>query len=230
MAKILIVDDQKSVLMTLEALLTPEGHVVISATNAIDALHHLAAEPFDLVITDAIMPGGGDGYALTRTIRKQAQFANLPVILLTGKREKSDVEKGIESGVNDYVVKPIDPELLLAKIRNLISKEEAAQESKQFLEAPVTFKAEWDTKTEVVAVSELGLTLHSNVPMPVGKIVRVNSPVFAEVGIEKMPMRVHTCEELPGPDGGYKIHCQFVGLTERELTPLRLWIRSKRHF
>lgn len=232
MAKILIVDDQKSVLMTLEALLTPEGYVVVSATNAIDALHHLASEPFDLVITDAIMPGGGDGYALTRTIRKQPQIAKIPVILLTGKREKSDVEKGIESGVNDYVIKPIDPELLLAKIKNLITKQDEEQpDKKNFIEAPVSFKAEWETKTEVVSVSELGLTLHSNTQMPVGKIVRINSPVFAEIGIDKMPMRVDSCEELTGSEsGGYKIHTQFVGLTERELTPLRLWIRSRKSY
>jgi len=227
MAKILIVDDQKSVLMTLEALLSPEGHVVVAATNAIDALHHLATEPFDLVITDAIMPGGGDGYALTRTIRKQPKVANLPVILLTGKREKSDVEKGIDSGVNDYVVKPIDPELLLAKIRNLLSIE--SENAMKFIEAPVSFKAEWETKTEVVSVSELGLALHSNTPMPLGRIVRLNSPVFAEIGIDKMPMRVDLCEELAGPEGGFKIHAQFVGLTEKELTPLRLWIRKKSH-
>lgn len=228
MAKILIVDDQKSVLMTLEALLAPQGYTVVACTNAIDALHRLAAENFNLVITDAIMPGGGDGYALTRTIRKHPLLARLPVILLTGKREKSDVEKGIESGVSDYVVKPIDPELLLAKISHLLSSQ--PKDSAQFLEAPANFKAEWETKTEVIAVSELGLTLQSSIPLPLGKIVRIQSPVFSEIGIEKMPMRVDLCEEIPGSDALFKIHTQFIGLTERELTPLRLWIRTKRSY
>lgn len=228
MAKILIVDDQKSVLLTLEALLGSEKHVVIATTNVIDALHHLAAEPFDLVITDAIMPGGSDGYALTRTIRKQPKIAHIPVILLTGKREKSDVEKGLESGVNDYVVKPIDPELLLAKIRNLLALE--STNTMNFIEAAVNAKAEWETKTEIVSVSEMGLTLHSNLSLPLGKIMRVNSPIFAEIGIDRMPLRVDLCEELMGTDAGFKIHAQFIGLTEKELTPLRLWIRSKKTF
>jgi CheY-like chemotaxis protein len=228
MGKILIVDDQKSVLITLEALLVSDGHVVVSATNAIDAIHHLTQEPFDLVITDAIMPGGGDGYALTRTIRKQPTVSKIPVILLTGKREKSDVEKGIESGVNDYIVKPIDPELVLAKVANLLATKK--QDGPQFQEAAVKLKAEWETKTEVVAVSELGLTVHSNIPMPPGKILKMNSTVFSEIGIEKVPMRIDSCTELAPPDEGYKVVTHFVGLTEKELTPIRLWIRSKKHF
>ncbi|HWU41990.1 MAG TPA: response regulator [Bdellovibrio sp.] len=225
MAKILIVDDQKSVLMTLDALLGSAGYVAVPCTNAIDAIQRLTDEPFDLVITDAIMPGGSDGYALTRTIRKQPKLAKMPIILLTGRREKSDVEKGIESGVNDYVIKPIDPELLLAKIKNLLTS--TKQETTSFLEAAIKYKAEWETKTEIISVSELGLTLRSNISMPLGKIVRVNSPIFGDIGINKPALRVDACEEIPGLDAGYKVHTQFVGLTEKELTPLRLWIRSK---
>ncbi|MFM6928660.1 MAG: PleD family two-component system response regulator [Bdellovibrio sp.] len=225
MAKILIVDDQKSILLTLDALLSGEGHTVIPATNAIDALHLLAQEPFDLIITDAIMPGGADGYALTRTIRKQPITAKMPVILLTGKREKSDVQKGIESGVSDYAVKPIDPELLLAKIRNLLATDQS--KSVHFLDAAVSYKADWENKTEVVMISELGLTLHSNIPMPKGKILRLKSSFFDEIGIDPVPMRIDTCEELKNSDQ-YKIQTHFVGLTEKELTPLRLFIRGKK--
>ena len=225
MAKILIVDDQKSILITLDALLNGEGHTVVQATNAIDALHFLAQEPFDLVITDAIMPGGGDGYALTRTIRKNHLLSKLPVILLTGKREKSDVQKGIESGVSDYAVKPIDPELLLAKVRNLLETDQ--DKSAHFLEAPVAYKADWESKTEVVMISELGLTLHSSLPMPKGKILRLKSPVFDEIGIDPVPMRIDSCEDLKNSDQ-YKIQTHFIGLTEKELTPLRLFIRGKK--
>ncbi|MBO9667636.1 MAG: response regulator [Bdellovibrio sp.] len=227
MAKILIVDDQKSILITLEALLSAEGHSVVQATNAIDAAHHLTQEPFDMVITDAIMPGGGDGYALTRTIRKQPQFARLPIILLTGKREKSDVQKGIESGANDYIVKPIDPELLNAKVRNLLSSG-SANEAVHFSEAPVSYKAEWEVKTDITSISELGLTIQSTMPMPQGKIVRIKSSVFTDIGIDPLPVRVDSCEELAGSEGLFKIQAHFVGLTERELQPLRLYIRARK--
>lgn len=101
MAKILIVDDQKSVLLTLEALLTKDGHSVVQSSNAWEAMRALAQGQIDLVISDVIMPGG-DGYSLTRTIRKQPSLSKMPIILLTGKREKNDIDKGIECGVNDY--------------------------------------------------------------------------------------------------------------------------------
>ncbi|WP_415062592.1 response regulator transcription factor [Bdellovibrio sp.] len=228
MANILIVDDQRSVLLTLEALLTKDGHTVTPCMNAVEALRTLAHESFDLVITDAVMPGGGDGYALTRTIRKHPLVAKVPVILLTGKREKSDIEKGIEAGVNDYVVKPLDPELLLAKIRNLLVS--TKQESVHFAEAPVQYKADWEIKTEITSVSELGLKIKSNVPLPLGKILRLSTPLFEDIGIPKIPLRVDSCEEVPGAEVFYKIQAHFVGITEKELSPIRLWIRSKKSF
>ncbi|QDK44499.1 response regulator [Bdellovibrio sp. ZAP7] len=225
MANILIVDDQKSILMTLEALLSSDGHSVVQATNAIDAVHHLTQEKFDLVITDAIMPGGSDGYALTRTIRKQPQLVKLPVILLTGKREKSDVEKGLEAGVNDYIIKPIDPDMLLAKVRTIVSVD--ANQGTAFSEAAVSIKAEWEIKNEIVAVSELGFTLHSSVPMPIGKILRIKSTIFNEIGIDPVAIRIDSCEDLNPIENAWKIHGHFVGIAEKELTPLRLFIRAK---
>ncbi|WP_295900986.1 response regulator transcription factor [uncultured Bdellovibrio sp.] len=228
MTKILIVDDQKSVLLTLEALLTQHGYKVTAATNAVDAMRALAAETYDLVITDAIMPGGSDGYSLTRTIRRQPLLAKIPVILLTGKRERSDVEKGIDSGANDYIVKPIDPELLIAKIRNILTSKPT--DSVQFASAVVQFKGEWEIKTEVTSISELGLTVISAIPLPVGKILRLNSPIFEDIGIPKIPLRIDSCEEISGIETTYRIQTHFVGVTEKELSPIRLWIRSKKSF
>lgn len=226
MAKILIVDDQKSVLLTLEALLSKAQHIVTACTNSIDAMDRLTREPYDLMITDAIMPGGATGYALIRTLRSNPQFASMPVILLTGKREKADVEKGIESGANDYVIKPIDPELLLAKIQSLLVK--SAKDSAHFVEAPAHVKAEWETKTEIMTVSELGMTVKSNVPMPIGLVLWLSSSLYEEIGISKLPVRVISSEEIQSPsEKFFRIQVHFVGLTEKDLTPLRLWIRSK---
>lgn len=226
MARILIVDDQKSVLLTLEALLTQQAHFVVACTNAIDAVQALTREPFDLVITDAIMPGGSDGYALTRTIRKHPTLGKTPVILLTGKREKSDIQKGIEAGVSDYVVKPLDPELLIAKIGNLLRAK--SQDAVHFAEAAVNIAAEWELKTEVTSVSELGMQLTTSIPIPVGRILRIKSPIFAEIDIPQIPLRIDHCEEVPGVESTYKIQAHFVGITEKELSPIRLWIRSKK--
>jgi DNA-binding response OmpR family regulator len=226
MAHILIVDDQKSVLLTLESLLKSENHIVTACGNAIDAMARLNQEPFDLVISDVVMSVGGTGLDLLRTIRGQPQLTRLPVILLTGKREKTDVEKGIQAGADDYVVKPIDPTLLLAKIRNLIDK--AQQSRPRFAEAAVNVKAEFETKTEILSLSELGCTLQSNIYAAVGALIKVNSEVFKEIGISMPTLRIVTIEEIPSQEGLRKIVGNFVGLSEKELTPLRLWVRSRK--
>ena len=225
MARILIVDDQKSVLLTLQALLEQNEHIVTACSNSIDALDRLSYEPFDLMITDAIMPVGGSGYSLIKTIRQLPKIAKLPIILLTGKREREDVEKGIAAGANDYVVKPVDPELLLAKIVNLLVS--TPKETTQFAEAPTQYKAEWESSTSIVAVSELGFVLQSNVsPIP-GSLMKINSSIFSDIGISTVKLRIVACEEVKTPEPHFRVQTNFVGLSEKELTPLRLWIRTK---
>jgi DNA-binding response OmpR family regulator len=228
MAHILIVDDQQSVLLTLEALLRSENHLVSACTNAIDAMARLNEEPFDLVISDVVMSVGGTGIALLRTIRSQPKFAHLPVILLTGKREKEDVQKGIEAGANDYIIKPIDPTLLIAKIKAMLTKSDP--NAPRFAEAPVQAKAEFETKTDVVAISELGCTLHSNVSPMVGALLRVRSEAFQEMNLDSVTLRIVSAEKLGTQDGLFKLTGNFVGISEKELTPLRLWIRGRKRF
>jgi DNA-binding response OmpR family regulator len=228
MGHILIVDDQQSVLLTLEALLRSENHTVTACTNALDAIAKLSQETFDLVISDVVMSAAGTGYALIRSLRSQPKLAQLPVILLTGKREKADVEEGIRSGANDYVVKPIDPTLLLAKIRNLLSKDEDT--SAPFAAAPVQVKAEFESKTEIVSVSELGCQIKSNLSTTPGTLLRVHSEVFKEIGLSTPTLRIVSVEGPDPVDGTFRLHTTFVGLSERELTPLRLWIRGKKRF
>lgn len=225
MAHILIVDDQQSVLMTLEALLKSDNHLVTACTNAIDAMDKLSKEPFDMVISDVVMSVGGTGLALLRTIRGQPKIAKIPVILLTGKREKSDVEKGIQAGADDYVVKPIDPALLLAKIKDILSR--SVQAAPRFVEAVVNMKAEMETKTEIVSISELGCTLKSNVFASPGAVIKIHSDVFKDIGIANPTLRIISIEETASADGFRKFTGNFVGLSEKELTPLRLWVRAK---
>lgn len=225
MARILIVDDQRSALITLEAILAKDQHSVATCMNAVDAMNKLQSEHFDMLVTDAIMPGGETGYALIRTLRSHPKLAKLPVILVTGKREKEDVERGLEAGTDDYVVKPVDPDIFLAKVTSLLKR--VAKTQPQFAEARVSMKAEIETKTEIVGVSELGVVLHSNVQPPNGMRLRVKSPLFDELGMATTMLRVVSCEPVTATEPTFKVTAHFIGLTEKELQPLRLWIRGK---
>ncbi len=122
MSRILVVDDQISIQKLIEGILHSRSHKVTCVGHAIDALDKLENYPFDLVITDIMMPNGVTGFELTRNIRKSVKYGSIPVIMITGRREAKDIEKGIEAGTDDYVIKPVDPDILLSKTDSLILK------------------------------------------------------------------------------------------------------------
>ena len=222
MARILIADDQRTVLTLIESLLKSRGHDVTAVMNAHDAVDKLVNRHFDLLITDVMMPGAS-GFDLTKTVRKHERLQHLPVVILTGKREKKDIEAGIASGANDYVIKPIDPDVLLAKVDSLLARKGADS----FVRCAVKEEARWDVKTEIVEVSEIGLTLQSPLPAAVGSKVRIQSRFFQDVGVDAPTLRVVECEPADAEASAYVVQVHFVGLTEKEMTPLRMWIRSR---
>jgi CheY-like chemotaxis protein len=120
--QILLVDDDIRNVFALSKLLSDRGmktHVAISGLKALEELEKVPE--ISLVLTDIMMPGM-DGYELTKRIRGQAQFKNLPIIALTVKAMKGDREKCLEAGANDYLTKPIDPDRLFSVLRVWLSK------------------------------------------------------------------------------------------------------------
>jgi len=90
-------------------IMSDAGMVVTLATNGQEALDALARDDFDGVLMDIQMPVM-DGYTATREIRKQPQFADLPVIAMTANAMAGDREKALEVGMNDHIAKPVDLE------------------------------------------------------------------------------------------------------------------------
>lgn len=116
--KILIVDDSPTERFFLADLLSRGGYEVITAASADEALIKVRAERPMLVVMDVVMPGTS-GFQATRTIARDPATQSIPVILCTSKGAESDRIWGLRQGARDYLVKPIDPEELLAKIASL---------------------------------------------------------------------------------------------------------------
>ena len=121
--RLLIVDDDPSLLRALEIYLGFEGFDVTTARSGAEALEHVAQAVPDLIITDIRMPGM-NGYELTRHFRDSSLTALVPIIFVTAKAETDDRIEGFRAGVDAYVTKPFDPDELLAVIRNIISRVE----------------------------------------------------------------------------------------------------------
>jgi len=105
--KILLVDDSKTELHVLSELLTKRGYQVRTAENGEEAMRRLQEEKPDLILMDVVMPGQ-NGFQL---------FASVPVIICTSKNQETDRVWGMRQGARDYVVKPVNPDELLAKIK-----------------------------------------------------------------------------------------------------------------
>ena len=113
---ILLVDDSKTELYHLSEILTKRGYSVRTAENGEEAMRRLAELKPDLILMDVVMPGQ-NGFQLTRAITRDPRFVNVPVIMCTSKNQETDKVWGIRQGAHDYIVKPVDADELLSKIR-----------------------------------------------------------------------------------------------------------------
>ncbi|MDP4301689.1 response regulator [Leptothrix discophora] len=113
---ILLVDDSKTELHFLSDVLTRQGFRVRTAESGDEALRRIVEEKPDLILMDVVMPGV-NGFQLTRTITRNPQYADVPVIMCTSKDQETDKVWGMRQGARDYVVKPVDPDELVQKIR-----------------------------------------------------------------------------------------------------------------
>jgi twitching motility two-component system response regulator PilH len=114
--KILLVDDSKTELHFLSDLLGKRGYSVRTAENGEEAMKRLGEETPDLILMDVVMPGQ-NGFQLTRAITRDPRFANVPVIMCTSKNQETDKVWGMRQGARDYIVKPVDADELVSKIR-----------------------------------------------------------------------------------------------------------------
>ena len=113
---LLIVDDNEDNLDMLARRLRRKGYAVRCASSGQQALAQLQAEGADLVILDVMMPGMS-GLEVVERIRKQPRLQSLPVIMATAKADSEDVVRALDLGADDYVAKPIDVDVLLARVR-----------------------------------------------------------------------------------------------------------------
>ena len=123
--KILLVDDSSTTLLMEEMLLREYTKFdVVLARDGKEAVERALAEQPSLVLMDVIMPKM-DGFTACREMRRHEKLRNIPIILITSRGEPQNIEKGFESGCNDYLTKPIQSQELIQIVNQYLSAEGA---------------------------------------------------------------------------------------------------------
>lgn len=148
---ILVIDDDRDILKVLKANLELHNFTVFTADSWSSGQKILSEKAVDLLILDLILPDG-DGVEICRTLRKQ--YPLLPIIMLTAKDKISDKVMGLESGADDYVVKPFETIELIARIKACLRRSKPPEEEK------VTIgKLHIDFKRRIVKVNNKEIVL-----------------------------------------------------------------------
>jgi CheY-like chemotaxis protein len=223
MARVLVVDDDNDILKLAERVLGASGHIVFTASDGFRAMAFLETLPFDLLISDANMPHV-NGFELVQTVRANPRYQDLSIAMLTGLRERKDIERAVKAGVDDYIVKPIDPLLLVQKVTALFEKKPPVSHPESFFnENDPLSKAHVMSPFTVISVSELGIVVRSPLPLEIGQFLELKSTFFDELGAEVPPLKVLSVEKSDH-EGEVRAQLIFLGAREAFLQKIRKYI------
>lgn len=119
-ARILVVDDLAPNRNLLDVKLSADYYDVLTAESGEEALEIASKERLDLILMDAMMPGGMDGFEACRRLKADPALYHIPVIMVTALEETADRIRGLEAGADDFITKPIDDFNLTARVRSLL--------------------------------------------------------------------------------------------------------------
>jgi DNA-binding response OmpR family regulator len=121
MARILVAEDDPRVRALVRVTLESGGHEVVEAVDGQDGWERLQKEPAEMLVLDLNMPRL-DGLGLCRKVRQSKDLKNLPILMLTVKAMVEDQVRGYDSGADEYMAKPFEASLLLARVKALLSR------------------------------------------------------------------------------------------------------------
>jgi two-component system alkaline phosphatase synthesis response regulator PhoP len=126
MAKVLVVDDDPDMVESVAALLEAKNHEVVKAYGGVEGLQKVRTERPDVVVLDVMMPDK-DGFEVCKEMKADPQCATIPVLLLTAVGSKIHetrytLRMGMETEADDYVPKPVEPEEILKRVEQLLSR------------------------------------------------------------------------------------------------------------
>lgn len=119
--KVLIVDDQSMIRKLIRMTIQSKEIEIIEADNSEDALKKVEEHRPNLILLDIMMPGEVDGIGVCHIIKNEEHLKQIPIIFLTAKTQKIDIEEGLFAGADDYMLKPFSPDVLKNKCHQYLN-------------------------------------------------------------------------------------------------------------
>ena len=118
--RILIVEDDPSVLRATSFILEKEGYEVLTAVDGLEGLRRAKDDNPDLLVLDVMLPGI-DGFEICHSLRTESQTAHLPILMFSAKGQETDKATGLKVGADEYLTKPVERTVLLSKVEALLA-------------------------------------------------------------------------------------------------------------
>ncbi|MFK8139082.1 MAG: response regulator [Bdellovibrionales bacterium] len=225
---ILIVDDNPSDQAVAEAICGKLDQVCITAGNGYEALDKIHDEEleFSLIVLDLQMPQM-TGLELLKRLKKIEKVKDLPVVIMSGRKQDNDVSTAIRLGATDYIVKPIDSFIFEEKILKHMGEEDNEWQEFNIPAGEPARKAMLVQQAEIVRLSEIGCSIITNVSFAQEDVFRLFSK---EMGEQQLLCKVESCELTTS--GEYEVKIRFSGISEKQRKEIRrvckeLW---RKHF
>jgi two-component system alkaline phosphatase synthesis response regulator PhoP len=147
MAKILVAEDEPDIRELLSFTLKYGGFDVVTAANGLEAIEQAQKSKPDMILLDVRMPRM-TGYEACKVLKEKPETSSIPIVFLSAKGQEAEVERGIEVGAIDYILKPFAPDTLISQIKKLLDKADSKDGS------PVAAKKTRARRTEQTARTE----------------------------------------------------------------------------
>jgi sigma-B regulation protein RsbU (phosphoserine phosphatase) len=194
-ATILIVDDEELNRDSLARHLQRHDYAVADAKSGREAIERLGAQRFDLVLLDIMMPGM-NGLEVLKFLRRVDSLVDLPIIMVTAKGESEDMVEALELGANDYVTKPLDFPVALARIRTQLALRRAVAKVKELEDKVDVHNRELRAATESLAATN---DQHTRAVEAAAQIQRAFLPVLpSEISGVRFTSAFKPCRQLTG--------------------------------
>lgn len=222
---ILIVEDNPSDETIMSFIIKKMGIRTVHCKDgfeALDLLFNSNPQPvFSLVILDLQLPNT-PGLSVLRRIKEDPNLKSIPIMVVSSRNGKQEVQTAVSLGVKDYLVKPLDKMLFEKKVRQLVNNTSSDWAEVKF---PTNEKyvGYYQSPCTLVSMSEVALTIKSMTPMLAQATTVFTSPIFEELGVNDFNVRVLDSKKV---ENYYIIQLEFIGMSDSDMQSLRLYCRK----